>query len=192
MIAIMPNEFFQRLGEIPSKRITLERGALLFQRGDPVRGFHRVLAGEVHLLRRQLDGAAFVLQRAQAGDVLAEASLNTRAFHCAAEAVVRSQLAVWPARDVRRLVERDKGAAAGYALHLATQLRAARMRAEILSLRRVSDRLDAWLAWHDGRMPEKGRMARLAHDLNVSAEALYRELARRRAAGDATLGKDVA
>ncbi len=180
MIKIMPNDFFCRLEDIPCRRVALARGALVFQRGDRVRDFYRVLDGEVHLLRRQPDGAAFILQRAHAGDVLAEASVGTPVFHCGAEAVTRAQLAVWPAARVRRLIETDQGAAAGYSRHLARQLRAARMRAEILSLRRVAERLDAWLAWHDGVLPETGQMAALARDLNVSAEALYREMARRR------------
>ncbi len=153
---------------------------MLFQRGDRVRWFYRVLGGEVHLLRRQPDGAAFILQRAGAGDVLAEASVSSRAYHCAAEAVTTSELMVWPIAQVRRMIENDRAAAAGYAQHLAANLRSARMRGEILSLRRVSDRLDAWLAWHDGQLPQKGQVARLAHDINVSAEALYREIARRR------------
>ena len=127
--------------------------------------------------------AGFVLQRAGAGDILAEASISTARYHCAAEAVADSVLAIWPAGRVRALLQEDHRAAEGYALHLAAQLRKERMRAEILSLRRVGDRLDAWLAWHDGKMPKKGGLARLAGDLNVSAPALYRELARRRAAG---------
>jgi len=181
MITIMPNPFFQRLDEMPNRVITLKRGAQVFERGDAVTLFHRVISGQVHLLRRQLDGGTFILQRAQPGHFLAEASLSTPCFHCAAEAVAPSTLKTWPAAAVRHLLEHDSHAAGGYALHLASQLRAARMRGEILSLRRVAERLDAWLAWHDGRLPPKGEMAHLAHDLNISAEALYRELSRRRA-----------
>lgn len=181
MIAIMQNVFFQQLGNIPSKIVRLEKGALLFERADPVRDFHRVVRGEVHLLRRQLDGASFVLQRAGTGDIVAEASLSSSKYHCAAEVVTAGAVEIWSAEHVRRMLQRDSIAAEGYALHLASQLRDARMRAEILSQRRVGERLDAWLAWHDGQLPQKGRLARLAHDLNVSAEALYRELARRRA-----------
>lgn len=179
----MENMFFRRLDELSRRTRSVARGALVFERGDPVNGFVRVLSGEVHLLRRQADGAGFVLQRAGAGDILAEASISTARYHCAAEAVADSVLAIWPAGRVRALLQEDHRAAEGYALHLAAQLRKERMRAEILSLRRVGDRLDAWLAWHDGKMPKKGGLARLAGDLNVSAPALYRELARRRAAG---------
>ena len=181
----MGNAFFRRLEGLARQTRRVAKGALVFERGDPVEGFVRVLSGEVHLLRRQVDGAGFVLQRAGAGDILAEASISTARYHCAAEAVADSVLAIWPAGRVRRLLEEDHRAAEGYALHLAAQLRKERMRAEILSLRRVGDRLDAWLAWHDGELPEKGGLARLAGDLNVSPPALYRELARRRGEGKA-------
>ena len=188
MIAIMSDDFFRKLAELPGKTVHIRRNGQVFERGDAVHAFHRVVSGEVHLLRRQIDGAAFILQRAGPGDILAEASLNTPRYHCAAEAVADSKLQLWPASSVRRLLETDGRATEGYARHLASQLRRERMRAEILSLRRVSERLDAWLTWHDGAMPEKGQMVQLAHDLNVSAEALYREMARRRGANGQPTG----
>ncbi len=54
-------------------------------------------------------------------------------------------------------------------------------RAEILSLRTVAARLDAWTAANHDRLPEKGAWKTLAAELATSPEALYRELARRRA-----------
>ena len=180
MIVIMPNVFFQQLRNIPSRIVHLKRGALVFERGDPVKGFHRVVQGKVHLLRRQIDGATFILQRAGEGDILAEASLSTSSYHCAAEVLEAGQLEIWPAETVRRLLQQDLRAAEGFTLHLAAQLRNTRMRAEILSLRRVGERLDAWLAWHDGKLPAKGNWQGIARDIGVSSEALYRELGQRR------------
>ena len=60
-------------------------------------------------------------------------------------------------------------------------IQAARQRAEILALPRLADRLDAWLALGDGVLPPRGRRRELAAELGVTPEALYRELARRRA-----------
>ncbi|PCH72015.1 MAG: hypothetical protein COC12_06915 [Rhodobacteraceae bacterium] len=121
--------------------VRLEKGALVFERGDPVHSFHKVVQGKVHLLRRQMDGATFILQRAGAGDILAEASLSSASFHCAAEVLEAGELEIWPAEPVRQLLRQDLRATQGYALHLAAQLRDTRMRAEILSLRRVGDLL---------------------------------------------------
>jgi hypothetical protein len=45
----------------------------------------------------------------------------------------------------------------------------------------VADRLDAWLAAGEGKLPAKGEGRGLAAEIGISPEALYRELARRRA-----------
>ncbi len=66
------------------------------------------------------------------------------------------------------------------ARHLAREAQAARLRSELLSLRRLADRLDGWLALNDGMLPPKGRWSTIAADLGVTPEALYRELSRRR------------
>ena len=47
-------------------------------------------------------------------------------------------------------------------------------------MRRLSDRLDAWLMMNLGKLPSKGGWLPLAAELGVTPEALYRELARRR------------
>ncbi|HXG99587.1 MAG TPA: hypothetical protein VNI79_04125 [Sphingomicrobium sp.] len=40
----------------------------------------------------------------------------------------------------------------------------------------------AWVAWNDAGLPERGQWARIAKEIGVSHEALYRELAKRRPA----------
>lgn len=60
----------------------------------------------------------------------------------------------------------------------ALEVQAQRASIEIMRLRRVSDRLDAWLDLHGE--PEKGEWIRDADQIGVSPPALYRELARRR------------
>jgi hypothetical protein len=49
---------------------------------------------------------------------------------------------------------------------------------EVVSLKTVAERLDAYLAL-GGELPPKGQLVHLASELNVSPEALYRELSRR-------------
>jgi hypothetical protein len=48
------------------------------------------------------------------------------------------------------------------------------------SLKRVDERLDAWLALHGLSIPPKGKWAEWAAELAVTPEALYRALAIRR------------
>lgn len=61
-------------------------GQFLFHLGDPVRVMHFVRNGTVHLIRHQSDGSALVLQKAEAGSILAEASLYADKYHCDAVA----------------------------------------------------------------------------------------------------------
>ncbi len=65
----------------------LSAGEFLFHRQDPAASMYLVEMGHVELLRRQPDGTPLVLQRAGAGDFLAEASLYSTAYHCDAVAV---------------------------------------------------------------------------------------------------------
>lgn len=180
MIAIMSANFFSYLTSIPSRPRALAKGVLLFEQGDPVRDMFRLDTGEVHLLRRQIGGAEFILQRATAGALIAEASLMSENYHCAAIAIVASRVTSWPRSSIRQQLAQDSQMATAYAAHLATEVRLARLRAEITSLRRISDRLDAWLIWHDGHLPAKGEWVRVAREINATPEALYRELAKRR------------
>lgn len=64
--------------------------------------------------------------------------------------------------------------------HLAHEVQQARARAQLLALKRVGARLDAWIALNDQALPSRGRWVELAAELPVTPEALYRELARRR------------
>lgn len=180
MIVIMSESFFALLGDIPDHSRTLGAGALLFEQGDVVKHVFRLDKGEIHLMRRQVDGAGFILQRATPGALVAEASLMSDTYHCAAVAIARSRVTFWPRARVRARLSANSKLAEAYAAHLATEVRLARLRAEIASLRRIKDRLDAWLIWHDGVLPERGLWRRVAQEINVTPEALYRELARRR------------
>jgi CRP/FNR family transcriptional regulator, dissimilatory nitrate respiration regulator len=180
MIAIMPASLFAYLDELPWREVTLDGGQRLFLRGDPVTSTFWVTAGGMLLIRHHGNGAALVLQRAGPGDVLAEASLFATEYHC--DAVAEGTTTV---RSVRRatvlsLLGNDSTFAATLAAHLASETQKARFRAELLTLRTVAERLDAWLSLHEGTLPDRGQWRPLAHALAVSPEALYRELARRR------------
>lgn len=127
----------------------LEGGAFLFHAGDPVGVLHLVEVGEVRLLRRQVDGTSLILQRAHAGSLVAEASLASDHYHCDAIAVRPSRLRAVAKPALLAAMADDQGLAR------------------------------AWLAGHDGRLPEKGTWRSLAGEIGVSPEALYRELGKR-------------
>ena len=153
----------------------------MFRLDDPVRVMHFVQRGTIHLVRRPKDGAALILQHARPGSILAEASVSSDHYHC--DAVAESDAASWAMarKDFRRRLETTPEFAGGWARHLAHEVQRARLHAEILSLKTVSARLNAWMAWNDG-VPKKGERRRIADEIGVSPEALYRELAKRQIA----------
>jgi CRP/FNR family transcriptional regulator, dissimilatory nitrate respiration regulator len=155
-------------------------GEFVFHQGDDVRAVHLVREGAVNLVRHQPDGAALVLQRAAAGSVLAEASIFSARYHCDAVAVAPSVTRSIRKSAIRSRLAGNRAFAEAWLTHLAREVQAARTRAEILSLRTVAERLDAWIAAGGGRVPARGEWKTVAAEIGTSPEALYRELAQRR------------
>jgi len=180
MIPIMSAPLLAQLRRLPAQQAAIAQGAFLFHAGDPVSAMHLVEHGHAHLLRHQQDGTALVLQRAGPGAILAEASLFAPRYHC--DAIAASPLALRriPRATLRAALADDPDLAGAWAAHLSREVQSARLRAEILAIRGLAARLDAWLAWHGPALPPRGHWRALAADLAVTPEALYRELAHRR------------
>lgn len=179
MIAVM----YEPLSPIfaGARVVALASGAALFRAGAPVREMFQVRSGRVVLERHAASGDRLILHAATAGVVLAEASAYAAAYHCDAVAVEPTEVAAIPRARFRSALAADPALAEAWAAALARGVQAARLKAEIRSLPRVADRLDAWLD-AENVLPERGRIQDVAAELSVSREALYRELARRRRA----------
>lgn len=180
MIVIMSYSIEPFLKGLVSRRRHFDRGQSLFHRGDPVKEMHFVLTGSVHLVRHQGDGSTLVLQRAGPGSILAEASLYSETYHCDAVASGPAETRAYAKPGFKKLLATSSAFSDVWANYLAQELQGARLRSEILSLKTVAGRLDAWIAWNGGASPGKGEWKLVANEIAVSPEALYRELARRR------------
>jgi CRP-like cAMP-binding protein len=175
MIDIM----FDHLRNLRQVKRSFREGQYLFHRDDRVKSMFIIETGGAHLIRHHRNGGAIVVQRASSGSILAEASLFTSEYHCDAIATSSVVARLISRAAMQRLFFNDQGFAMAWAAHLAGEVRNARHRAEMLSLKTVSDRLDAWLA-EERHLPDKGNWKALAQELGMSPEALYREIARRR------------
>ena len=180
MIGIMLDDIISLMPGVARRGFAYEAGEAVFHLGDPVRLVHFVTSGVIHLVRHQQHGAGLVLQRAGEGSILAEPSMFSNAYHCDACAITAART-VAVSRDA--ILDRVKGNGAfalTWSRKLAHEVQMARLHAEIVSIKSVAARLDAWLNWH-GSIPARGGWVSLAAEIGVSPEALYRELAKRRA-----------
>ena len=179
MIAIM-SDVIAALAPLFAKEIAVTVGTTLFHRGDAVRHLYAVRSGCIHLQRMSAGGAAAVMQRANAGALLAESSIFSDHYHCDAVAVGDSCLGRADIAQVRRAIKADPNLHQALTRHLAGEVQRTRGRLEILARKTVAERLDTWLAFNGGALPPRGAWRPIADDIGVSPEAFYRELQRRR------------
>jgi CRP-like cAMP-binding protein len=180
MILIMSSELIERLAKLKATERILPSGGVLFRANDPVLSLFLVESGVLQLVRTLSHGFQLTLQRAGPRALLAEASLFASRYHCDAVATEQSVLRVLPLRRVKAAIRDDSELASAFMRHLAREVQRARAKAEILSLKTVAERVDAWITLNDGRLAPRGRWREVASEIGVTPEALYRELAHRR------------
>jgi len=178
MIAIMLAEISLIFENAPER--SFAEGAAIFGADDLISHVHLVRRGCAVLVRGLPSGDTAYLQRATRDEVVAEASVYAKRYHCDCIALQPTVVALVPRHMFLEALRSDADLSEAWAAHLARTVQRTRMRAEIRSLKTVADRLDAWIA-EFGPLPNKGLWQGVAHELSVSREALYRELARRRA-----------
>ena len=153
------------------------KGSVIFHRGDPVEAMHLVRSGTVALERSLTDGGGLTLQTAQAGDLVAQASLFAPKYHCDGICTADTTLAVLSRRRVLKALSVPETALAALTIS-AHEVQTLRARVEIMRQNRVSQRLGAYLALYGP--PARGEWVRVADFIGISAPALCRELARLR------------
>jgi CRP-like cAMP-binding protein len=168
------------LRDLSERERKLSRGESLFHDGDPVESLFLVVTGELRVTRLLPHGVELTLQRPAPGAIVHESSLFAERYACDARAARASIVRAVPVQRVVAAFRASYELAHTWARHLEAELHWARTQAEILCLRTVAERLDAWCGFNSGALPPRGRWARVAEEIGVSAEALYRELARRR------------
>ena len=161
-----------------------EAGVTLFVRGAPVTHILLVRSGAVALERLLPSGDPLVLHVAGEGDLLADASLFADAYHCDAVARANAVVASMPKASFVQRLRKTPDVAMALLARASREVQSQRARVEILRLKRLSDRLDAWLELNGP--PEVGTWVRVAEAIGVSPPALYRELARRKMTDRAT------
>ena len=179
MITIMSDMLIARLSKLANREQPLAAGDILFRASDTVRSLFLVITGAVWLTRPLPNGLQLMLQRAGPGTILAEASLFADHYHCDAAAAADALVRAVPIRRLEQALAEEPGLARAWTRHLAMEVQRARANSEVLSLKTVAARVDAWAALNPGAFPPKGQWCQVASEIGVTPEALYRELARR-------------
>ena len=183
MIVAMLLEIFEALADKAGKEAHFDPGDCLFTQGQEMTSVFLLDAGEVKLVRAlsqsKVPNREVILQRVQGPAILAEASLYAERYDCDAFCTSACRIRRLSAARFLSLVEESAVLSSAWAAHLAGSLQEARVRSEILTLKTARERLDAWLAWRGGELPEKEERQLLAAYLGVSLTTLRRELSRR-------------
>lgn len=158
----------------------------LFRAGDPVRHVYLVIDGEARLIRLERHGGEVILQRSRGG-FIAEASLDSKTYHCNAITAEPSTLLLFPIVAFRTALEDDPAFCKAWQSQLAKEVRKLRAQCERLSLHSAVDRIIHYMESEgdDGVVTLKQSRKSWAAELGLTHEALYRAL--RRMQDDGTL-----
>jgi CRP/FNR family transcriptional regulator, dissimilatory nitrate respiration regulator len=171
LFAALPQRF---RSDVTSRQ--LEKGDVVFRRGDRPRFMFAVLSGETRLMRISPAGGQVILQRARRG-LLAEASLDQSRYHCDAIAVLPTQLACLQRSKFREALA-DDAFRSSWMTHLLQELRRVRAQSERLSLHTARDRIIHYIEVEgsNGRVVLSQSKKDWAAELGLTHEALYRAL----------------
>ncbi|MDT7517074.1 Crp/Fnr family transcriptional regulator [Rhodoferax mekongensis] len=159
------------------QRVDAEAGTNLFRIGEAVRYVYLVVRGEARLIRRTIHGQEIILQRSRCG-FIAEASLETKSYHCDAIAAEPTTLLQFPVGAFRSALDDEPMFCRGWQSLLAKEVRKLRAQCERLSLSRAADRINHYIESEgsNGVVSLTQTKKAWASELGLSHEALYRAL----------------
>ena len=150
----------------------------LFLTGKKPEWMFYVIAGEVTLERRGLQGEPVVLQRTRLGFV-SEASLKTAKYHCDGLAITDTNVIKVPINELAAALDCDPDFASRWISMLNAEVKRLRLHCERLSMKSVKDRVLHLINTEgkNGEYSVNTGLKSLAGELGVTHEALYRTLA---------------
>lgn len=172
-------ELIPKTLRVVAKQVTTDSCETIFRVGDPVHHAYLVISGEARLIRLDRNGGEIILQRSRGG-FIAEASLDTRAYHCDAVAAKPTTLLLFPVAAFRAALEEDASFRRGWQSLLAREVRKLRAQCERLSLHSAADRITHYIEseGRNGVVELNQSRKSWAAELGLTHEALYRALRR--------------
>jgi len=158
-----------------------DRGAFLFQAGDPARGFYYVQSGEVRIYRMDVHAREVEIGRLGPGDFLGEAIIFIApTYPLYAQAVKKTACLFFDKEAVFTAIDKNPSVARTFVQLLAQKCVTLNKRIDSLSLQTVRQRLIQFLLTHAQGSPAtvtlKMKKIELAKSLGTIAETLSRNL----------------
>ncbi len=151
--------------------------APLFSIGECPRSIYFIVRGEARLRRHSPEGTEMVMQRAR-NSFLAEASLESAAYHCDGIATEAVLALAFPVADFRIALAECPNFRAKWLSHLMREVRRARAQVERQGLRNAGDRILHYIETEcpSGQLLLSQTRKAWAAELGLTHEALYRAL----------------
>jgi CRP-like cAMP-binding protein len=141
----------RRLMVAGGQRKTLERDQMLFRAGDPAEAFFVVTSGRVKLVRHTSQGKEMMLHLVEPGQSFAEAAiLGDGTYPATAIAVEPCEVWGWKRSRLLSMFEGSPELALGFALSISVWTRRLAQQLELLTQRRVEERLAIYLQGRAG------------------------------------------
>lgn len=140
------------------------RGTVIFNEGDPSQGLWALLEGRIKLVRISPQGKELLVHLVEAGQTFAEATLFAgRHYPATAVALEPCSMWLWPAGRLRTLLAENPDLALGLLASLAVWTRKILDKLDLMTQRRVEERLALYLLASRGGEPlEPGQEIQLA------------------------------
>lgn len=169
----------------PTHRV-LAKGETLFRAADPSQALHHLVRGRIRVTRPAAAGDSVTVHAVGAETLFAETALFSPRYLCDATADLASEVRLYPKAAVLLHLSAHPDINLAFSAHLARQLERQRGRVEVLRLKSAGERVVAHLAQlgaAEGVITLDQPLTRLAGELGLTHEALYRALARLQAEG---------
>lgn len=130
---------------------SLERDQMLFRAGDPAEAFYVVTSGRIKLVRHTSQGKEMMLHLVEPGQSFADAAiLGDGTYPATSIAVEPSEVWGWKRSALLSMFGRSPELALGFALSISVWTRRLAAQLELLTQRRVEERLAIYLQGRAG------------------------------------------
>ncbi len=172
--------------ELKIKSLNLSKGESLFDQGDVVSNIYLIKSGRIKLTRHIIDGSSLILHIGNVGEIIAEASMFSKKYHCTALCDQNSEVSFVNKQDLLQLLAQKPEEMMRLLALFSRQIRDLRSINEIKNIRSANERILSYIRSNldeNKRMSLQVSLKDMAHYIGLAHETFYRELKKLEASG---------